>query len=177
MGAPPGTRTPNPRIKSPLLTSSIRAIYQHLCASTLARYWQPPEADCRPLTGATAWYRDIRADMEQTWKPYGLDHLERSSPQPYNWFTAVRGPAAREPLKRWIRSVTPAASGPRRRGPRIDRSYTRDSPPVSPLVMPEALSSSECTCGMRTSARSRRRRSTSVTGYWHPTGHRRSSQG
>jgi hypothetical protein len=50
-GAPPGTRTPNPRIKSPLLTSSIPAVYQHLYASTLARYPQSPEAACRPLTG------------------------------------------------------------------------------------------------------------------------------
>ncbi len=32
------------------------------------------EAECRPLTGATAWYRDIRANMQQTWKPGGLDH-------------------------------------------------------------------------------------------------------
>jgi hypothetical protein len=76
-GAPPGTRTPNPRIKSPLLRISIHPLYQHLYASTLARYPQPAEAHCRPLTLYTAWYRDIRANMEQTRKRYGLDHCGR----------------------------------------------------------------------------------------------------
>ena len=42
-----------------------------------SRYRQPPEAECRPLTGATAFYRDIRAHMEQTPKPHGLDHRGR----------------------------------------------------------------------------------------------------
>ncbi len=55
-----------PRIKSPLLTGSIPAFYQHLYGGTLARYQQPPETECRPLTGATAQYRDIRANVEQT---------------------------------------------------------------------------------------------------------------
>jgi hypothetical protein len=73
-GAPPGTRTPNPRIKSPLLKNSILLIYQHLYASTLARYPQPAEAEYRLRTANTAQYRAIRANMEQTWKPYGLDH-------------------------------------------------------------------------------------------------------
>jgi hypothetical protein len=73
-GAPPGTRTPNPRIKSPLLRNSIRPIYQHLYPRTLARYPQPAEAECRLRTARTASYRDIRANMEQTRKPYGLDH-------------------------------------------------------------------------------------------------------
>jgi len=55
--------------------------------------------------------RDIRADTEQTWKLYGLDHYGRTHrPQSGNWFTAV-GITAREPLERWIRSVTPVASG------------------------------------------------------------------
>ena len=53
-GAPPGTRTPNPRIKSPLLRNSTSAFYQHLYASTLARYPQLAEAEYRPLTACTA---------------------------------------------------------------------------------------------------------------------------
>jgi hypothetical protein len=53
-GAPPGTRTPNPRIKSPLLRNSIHPIYQRLYANMLARYPQSPEVDCRPLTDTTA---------------------------------------------------------------------------------------------------------------------------
>ena len=79
-GAPPGTRTPNPRIKSPLLSNSIPATYQHLYGSTLARYRQPPEAEYRPLTGATARYRDIRANMEQTRELEGLDHCGKMAP-------------------------------------------------------------------------------------------------
>ena len=63
-GAPPGTRTPNPRIKSPLLRSSIQAVYQHLYASTLARYPQPAEAEYRMRTVDTGLYRDIRANLE-----------------------------------------------------------------------------------------------------------------
>ncbi len=63
-----------PQIKSLLLRNSIPSVYQHLYAITLARYRQPPQAECRPLPGATAWYRDIRANMEQAPKPEGLDH-------------------------------------------------------------------------------------------------------
>jgi hypothetical protein len=36
-GAPPGTRTSKPAVKSLLLRNSIPAIYQHVYASTLAR--------------------------------------------------------------------------------------------------------------------------------------------
>jgi hypothetical protein len=77
-GAPPGTRTPNPRIKSPLLRNSIPPIYQRLYASMLARCPQLAEAQYRLRTAYIAWYRDIRANMEQTSKPYGLDHYGRS---------------------------------------------------------------------------------------------------
>jgi hypothetical protein len=63
-----------PRIKSPLLRGSIRVLYQHVCASTLARCRQSAEAEYRPLPADTAWYRDIRAIMEQTRNPHGLDH-------------------------------------------------------------------------------------------------------
>jgi hypothetical protein len=81
-GAPPGTRTPNPRIKSPLLRSSIQAVYQHLYASTLARYPQPAEAEYRMRTVDTGLYRDIRANMEQTWKTEGLNHYGKWSYKP-----------------------------------------------------------------------------------------------
>jgi hypothetical protein len=46
------------------------------------------EAECHLLTGATAWYRDIRANMEQTQNPIGLDqcgegrHRRRKSGPP-----------------------------------------------------------------------------------------------
>ncbi len=63
-----------PQIKSPLLRGSIRVLYQHVCASTLARYRQSAETEYRPRTADTAWYRDIRANMEQTRNPHGLDH-------------------------------------------------------------------------------------------------------
>jgi hypothetical protein len=68
---------PNPRIKSPLLRNSIHPVYQHVCVIMLARYPQFVKAECRLLTADAAWYRDIRANMEQTRKPYGLDHYGR----------------------------------------------------------------------------------------------------
>jgi hypothetical protein len=43
----------------------------------LARYQQSPRAECRPLPGVAAWYQDIRANMEQTRKPEGLDHYAK----------------------------------------------------------------------------------------------------
>ena len=147
-GAPPGTRTPNPRIKSLLLRISIHLLYQHLYARTLARYPQPAEAQWRPLTLYTAWYRDIRANMEQTRKRHGLDHCGRIITHDRETGLGLHRPAAREPLERWIRSVTPAASGPQLDVARIDRSSTHGSPRVSP----EALRDSEHGRGTRTSA-------------------------
>ncbi len=51
-GAPPGTRTPNPRIKSPLLWYQISALNASLCRSvrTSSRI---PAGQCRALTGGT----------------------------------------------------------------------------------------------------------------------------
>jgi hypothetical protein len=131
------------QIKSPLLRSSTLPIYQHLYASTLARYRQPPEAECRPLTGATALYRDIRANMEQTPKPHGLDHRGRIITIPCNWFTAVRGPPSGSRSSGGHVPKPPLRRAAACRGPRIDHSSTRDSPPVSPSMVPEALSNSE----------------------------------
>jgi hypothetical protein len=108
----------HPRIKSPLLTSSIRAIYQHLCASTLARYRQPPEADCRPLTGATAWYQDIRANMEQARNPAGLDQCGGDHPRHREERSQRSGVLVQKWLQRWTRSVMSPGSVTRRKGPR-----------------------------------------------------------
>jgi len=101
--------------------------------------------------------------METVWsRPFWKDHH-------HNHVTGLRlfgdraGAAQAVDTVRNSRRVGSAAG----RGG-IERSCTRDSPPVPPSVMPEALKSSECECGMRTSARSRRRRSTFVTEYWHP---------
>jgi hypothetical protein len=90
-GAPPGTRTPNPRIKSPLLRSSIPSIYQHLYTTTLARYPQPAEAEYRLRTTGAGWYRDVRANTEQTRIPVGLDQYEGDHPpSPGRALPAVR---------------------------------------------------------------------------------------
>ena len=43
-----------PQIKSPLLTNSIPAFYQHVYANTRARYPQPAEAEYRLRTANTA---------------------------------------------------------------------------------------------------------------------------
>jgi hypothetical protein len=67
-----------PRIKSPLLRDSIHAAYQHVYANMLTRYPQPAEAEYRLRTACTGLYRDIRANMEQTRKPHGIDHYGRT---------------------------------------------------------------------------------------------------
>jgi hypothetical protein len=75
-GAPPGTRTPNPRIKSPLLSSILlpellpsddsTCRYLPFCAVTRIR------GGLR-IPRTTGAYRGIRANMEQTSDPRGLD--------------------------------------------------------------------------------------------------------
>jgi len=117
-GAPPGTRTPNPRIKSPQLTSSIPAAYQHLYANTLARYRQPPEAEYRLLTDPTAWYRDIRANMEQTRNRSGLDQCEGDRTRRREERFQRPGVLVQRWLQRWTRSVISPGSVARQEGAR-----------------------------------------------------------
>ena len=73
-GAPPGTRTPNPRIKSPLLCSMIPRYYLRLHARTSEDMPLTCMESYRIMTAAASPYRDIRANMEQTRNPEGLDH-------------------------------------------------------------------------------------------------------
>ena len=68
-GLEPRTRGLRVRCSGVLLLQSTSIF----TASTLARYPQPAEAEYRLRTACTAWYRDIRANMEQTWEPEGLD--------------------------------------------------------------------------------------------------------
>ena len=79
-GAPPGTRTPNPRIKSPLLSSILlpelvpsddeTCRYLPFCAGARIR------GGLR-IPRAAGLYRDIRANMERTSLRTGLDHHGR----------------------------------------------------------------------------------------------------
>ncbi len=74
-GAPPGTRTPNPRIKSPLLHSFILVEMLSFNAGTCRELSFCPVADIRDWLGipdAAGVYRGIRAKMEQTWVRKGL---------------------------------------------------------------------------------------------------------
>jgi hypothetical protein len=79
-------------------------------------------------TGA-AWSRPLREDHHDN-RVTGLRLSGDRHP----------GAARAEDTVRNSRRVGPALG----RGPRIDRSCTRDSPPVSPSEMPETLSNSEC---------------------------------
>ena len=117
-GAPPGTRTPNPRIKSPLLKNSTPAFYQHLYASLLARYPQPAEAECRLRTADTEWYRDIRANTEQTTNPVGLDQCEGDHPCRREERSQRSGMLVQKRLQRWTRSVISPGSVTRQEGAR-----------------------------------------------------------
>jgi hypothetical protein len=82
-GAPLGTRTPNPRIKSPLLSSIIILellssddnVYRYLPFCAVARIRSGLRIPCS--AGA---YRDIRANMERTYGAKGLDHHGRLLP-------------------------------------------------------------------------------------------------
>jgi hypothetical protein len=73
-GSITGNLDPNPRIKSPLLCSRIPRYYLHLHVRTS----EDMSLTCRKLyrimTAAATRYRDIRANMEQTRNPHGLDH-------------------------------------------------------------------------------------------------------
>ena len=73
-GAPPGTRTPNPRIKSPLLCSRIPRYYLRLHARTSEDTPLTCGKSYRVMTAAASPYRDIRANMERTSIQIGLDH-------------------------------------------------------------------------------------------------------
>ena len=63
-----------PRIKSPLLCSRIPGYYLRLCARASEDMPLTCETSYRIMTAAASLYRDIRANMEQTSNPEGLDH-------------------------------------------------------------------------------------------------------
>ena len=73
-GSTTGNLDPNPRIKSPLLCSRIPRYYLRLHARTS----EDTSLTCRKLyrkmTAAASPYQDIRANMDRTRNPYGLDH-------------------------------------------------------------------------------------------------------
>ena len=76
-GAPPGTRTPNPRIKSPLLSSILLSELLSNNVSTCRELPFCPVNLIRAalwIPGCAGAYRGIRANMEQTSAGIGLDH-------------------------------------------------------------------------------------------------------
>src|ERR1700757_299962 len=90
-GAPPGTRTPNPRIKSPLLCSRVPRYYLRLNARTS----EDMSLTCTPpyqtMTAATGLYRRIRASTERARDRIGLDQSDetrQSRPGIPAWRTA-----------------------------------------------------------------------------------------
>jgi hypothetical protein len=99
-----------PRIKSPLLCSIVHRYYQRLHARTSEDMPLTCIKSYRVMTAAASPYRDIRANMEQTRNPHGLDHYGRIITTTMSLVYGCSGTAVREPLERRIRSVTPAAS-------------------------------------------------------------------
>jgi hypothetical protein len=77
-GAPPGTRTPNPRIKSPLLCSRFPRYYLHLHARTSEDMLLPWEKEYQIRTTATGLYRRIRASTEPARDRIGLDQTHET---------------------------------------------------------------------------------------------------
>jgi hypothetical protein len=85
---PPGIRTPNPPIKSPLLCSILLSELLSNNDSTCRELLFCPVAGNRcalRVPDAAGAYRGIRATMEQPWAGIGLDH----------WAEVVRGAAGR----------------------------------------------------------------------------------
>ena len=72
-----------------------------------------PESQCRAIPAADAAYRDIRANMEQTWNPEGLDYYGRIAAATGQMVYGESRTAAREPLAQWTRSVTIPVTAPR----------------------------------------------------------------
>ena len=66
-----------PQIKSPLLCSRIPRYYLRLHARTSEDMPLTCRKSYRIMTAAASPYRDIRANMEQTRKLYGLDLYRR----------------------------------------------------------------------------------------------------
>jgi hypothetical protein len=106
----------------------------------------------RIMTAAASPYRDIRANMEQTRKLHGLDHYRRISTTTMLLVYGCSGTAVPEPLKRPIRSVTPAASSLQPAAVLISTIHLPSTVLCPLAVMPEALSNSERGRDVRTSA-------------------------
>src|SRR5690348_15488605 len=96
-GAPPGTRTPNPRIKSPLLCSRASRYYLRLYACTSEDMSRTCTPSYQTMTAATGLYRRIRASTEQARDRIGLDQsdeMRQSRPGIPAWRTC----ACRKPM-------------------------------------------------------------------------------
>jgi hypothetical protein len=140
-GAPLGTRTPNPRIKSPLLCSRVPRYYLRLHARTSedrpSKCWK----SYRIMTAAASQYRDIRANMERTSIQIGLDHHAAIT-----WAMGGKGIDARRAVhvrrsrgrrRRPTRSVIPAGSTQIWHAtPRLQRLPGHDKSVVMPLDAP-----------------------------------------
>ena len=90
-GAPPGTRTPNPRIKSPLLCSRVPRYYLRLHACTSEDMSRTCTPSYQTMTAAIGLYRRIRASTERARDRIGLDQsdeMRQSRPGIPAWRTA-----------------------------------------------------------------------------------------
>ena len=76
-GCAAGTRTPNPRIKSPLLSSLAPRYYLRLHARTSEDMSLTCKLAYQMMTVTANPYRGIRATMEQSSMGIGLDHYGR----------------------------------------------------------------------------------------------------
>ena len=77
-GAPPGTRTPNPRIKSPLLCSRLPRYYLRLYAHTSEDMSLPCRTSYRVTTATASPYRRVRASTERATRLLDLGHSRKS---------------------------------------------------------------------------------------------------
>lgn len=76
-----GPRRADPRVRTSRMTGHRASLKLQIRGNdkVLEPYTQPAKADYRTRTADTALYRDIRANMERTWQPQGLDHCGRTT--------------------------------------------------------------------------------------------------
>jgi hypothetical protein len=173
-GAPPGTRTPNPRIKSSLLSSMIPRYYLRLHGCTSEDTSLPRVTSYRMMTAATGPYQRIRASMERAIWSIGLNqsHRTRRTRQSVPTWRATQGSTECDCQRRssavaCLRCAFRVISDKGAPVTCADRTCTC-AVPIVYLAW---------TCGLSRGSRVRpsasgRRRPETWTPFWHPTGDR-----
>jgi hypothetical protein len=89
----------------------IPRYYLHLYARTSEDMSLPRKTPYRTMMAAASPYRDIRANMEQTWKPGGLDQWGKMITTALDEGVRLSEEPGRNLHGRWTRSVISTSAG------------------------------------------------------------------